>query len=481
MPLRVMGKLIAFQVDWKTMWFSALKSPLTAHDRLERRRLIFADTVSLVTLFAITALLAVLTNYLYQSYASHQVALANRWLERGEQALRDGKPQVAIDALSSALAYSPSQRSTEIKLAEALAAAGRVQEATVYFNALLESEQGNGLINLQLARLAARQGNPNEAISDYQKAIYGNWEGDGYVRRREVRLELINYLTEHQLFDQARSELLVASGNAPEEDISIQLDIARRMEQAQDPGDALHLYKMLLRHHGTLREALEGAGNTAFQLGRYAEAKRYLARSVDNAGADEEPNPEVEQSRERLNEATRLLLLYPSSRLSTREQNVRILADRKLAMARLAQCTRDNPLALGTNSAEPATPAAAAKSHSGSLNGSQDGPQDKSITSLANPLKNFASRFSRHPADNTDNQKAAPSATALLQGLADRWKELPSKILLPDLDSNPDLAQTQLQLIYDTELVTQQVCGEPGGDDALLLKIAQAPNQVEQE
>jgi tetratricopeptide (TPR) repeat protein len=458
------------------MWFSPPKSPLTAHDRIERRRLIFADSASLVTLFAITALLAVLTNYLYQSYASHQVALANRWLERGEQALRDGKPQEAIDALSSALAYSPSQRSTEIKLAEALAAAGRIQEATVYFNALLESQQGNGLINLQLARLAGRQGNLNEAISDYQKAIYGNWEGDGYVRRREVRLELINYLIEHQLFDQARSELLVASGNAPEEDIGIQLDIARRMQQAQDPGDALHLYKMLLRHHGTLREALEGAGNTAFQLGRYAEAKRYLARSVESAGTDEEPNLQVEQSRERLNEATRLLLVYPSSRLSAHQQNVRILADRKLAMARLAQCTRDNPLPLATDSGEPATPGAPV-----SENGSQGGSHDKTITSLSNPLKNFASRFSRHPADNTPNQKAAPSATALLQGLADRWKELPPQILLPDLDSNPDLAQTQLQLIYDTELITQQVCGEPGGDDALLLKIAQAPNQVEQE
>ena len=91
------------------MSFFALKSPLTASDRIERRRLIFADTLSLVTLFAITALLAVLTNYLYQSYASHQVELANRWLERGEQAMRDGKPQAAIDALSSALAFAPSR------------------------------------------------------------------------------------------------------------------------------------------------------------------------------------------------------------------------------------------------------------------------------------------------------------------------------------------------------------------------------------
>jgi len=86
---------------------------------------------------------------------------------------------------------------TTIKLAEALASAGRIQEATVYFNALLESQQGSGVINLQLARLAARQGNQSQAIEDFQKAIYGNWEGDGYVRRREVRFELINYLIAH--------------------------------------------------------------------------------------------------------------------------------------------------------------------------------------------------------------------------------------------------------------------------------------------
>ena len=98
------------------MSFFALKSPLTASDRIERRRLIFADTLSLVTLFAVTALLAVMTNYLYQSYASHQVSLAARWLQRGDQALRDHKPQAAIDALSSALAYAPNDRSTAIKL-----------------------------------------------------------------------------------------------------------------------------------------------------------------------------------------------------------------------------------------------------------------------------------------------------------------------------------------------------------------------------
>jgi Flp pilus assembly protein TadD len=442
------------------MSFFALKTPLSAADRIERRRLIFADTLSLVTLFAITALLAVLTNYLYQSYASHQVSLAARWLQRGDQALRDNKPQAAIDALSSALAYAPNDRSTAIKLAEALASAGRVQEATVYFNALLESQQGSGVINLQLARLAARQGNEGQAIEDFQKAIYGNWEGDGYVRRREVRFELINYLIAHHRLDQARSELLVASGNAPVDDISVQLEIARNMEQAQDPSDAFHVYRTILHHHPSLREALDGAGRTAFKLGRYLEAKRYLARALElpatEADSDESAVAALQKSRDQLSEASRILAMYPSSRLKPAERDARILTARKLAIARLTSC-------VNAKAAAPATPSAA--------------PAPK-VSS--NPLQSLASRFTRQPSKPAGNQ-AGPPAVDPLQGLLERWQKLPPKVSSTELAKDPELAETEIQLIYDTELVTQQVCGVPTGDDALLLKIAQAPNQVEEE
>jgi tetratricopeptide (TPR) repeat protein len=447
------------------MSFFAVKSPLTASDRIERRRLIFADGLALITLFATTALLAVLTNYLYQSYASHQVELAGRWLERGQQAMRDGKPKAAIDALSSALAYAPGQRTIQIQLAEALASAGRLQEASVYFNALLETQQGDGLINLQLARIAARQGNVDQAIEDYQRAIYGSWEGDGYVRRRSVRLELINYLVSKQRLDQARNELLVASGNAPEDDITVQLDIARTMEQAQDPSDALNLYKKILRHHASLREALEGAGRTAFQLGHYLQAKRYLAHALEGPGVDQEAPAAIEQNRDRLAEATRLLQLYPSSRVGLSERSIRILEDRKLAMARLAECTQDKAAAKGSTVDTPAAP--------------QSQP---SSTPKSNPLANLASHFSRH---TTAPAQSLPAAAAPpvdpLQALAERWRQLPAKVSVTTLEKDPELAQTQIQLIYDTEIVTQAVCGAPSGDDALLLRIAQTPNQVEQE
>jgi tetratricopeptide (TPR) repeat protein len=441
------------------MSFFALKSPLSASDRIERRRLIFADSLALITLFAVTALLAVSTNYLYQSYASHQTKLADRWLQRGEQAMRAGKPQAAIDALSSALAFDPNQRNTQIKLAQALASAGRVQEATVYFNSLLESQQGSGVINLQLARLAVRQGDQVQAIDDYQRAIYGNWEGDGYVRRREVRFELIKYLIDRQQLDRARTELLVASGNAPEDDISVQLEIARLMELAQDPSDALHLYKTILRRHPSLREALEGAGSTAFQLGRYLEAKHYLSHALEGPAVDKEPAAAITTSRDNLNEATRLLALYPSSGLPANVRMARILTDRKLAMARLAECTRDRIAGRANDSPQPA----------------------ETAVKSSNPLQSFASRFSRHPAPAPPKPPANAAPIDPLVPVTQRWQQLPVRISASELEKDPELTQALIQLIYDTELVTQQVCGAPGGDDALLLRIAQAPNQVEEE
>lgn len=255
----------------------AHKSTLNPDERIQRRRLIVSDTISLTSLFVITAVLAVLTNAFYKSYATHQAALARRWLARGELDLRNGKPEAAVDALHSALIYAPDQRNIEIELASALASAGRIPEATSYFNTLAESEPGNGVINLQLARLAARQGNVTQAVEYYHRAIYGDWAGNGYVRRREVRMELVNFLISRQLYADAGDELLLSAGNAPDTDTGFLLQVADAMERAFDPADAFHIYKTILQHPPVSLAALEGAGRTAFQLGRYIEAKQYLS------------------------------------------------------------------------------------------------------------------------------------------------------------------------------------------------------------
>src|ERR1700740_2299161 len=135
-----------------------LRTGLTPEERQLRQKLILRDKAALMSLFAIAIILFFITLFLFHSFSVHRQELAQRWLTRGEKALQANQPLAAIDALRSALAYAPDNENLEIEWAEALAAAGRTEEAVSYFNTLLESHPGNGMINLQLARLGAKQG-----------------------------------------------------------------------------------------------------------------------------------------------------------------------------------------------------------------------------------------------------------------------------------------------------------------------------------
>lgn len=68
-----------------------------------------------------------------------------------------------------------------------------------------------------------------------------------------------------------------------------------------------------------------------------------------------------------------------------------------------------------------------------------------------------------------------------LQRLGERWQ---SKEAIADrtrLQNDPALQDDLIRLVYDTEVRTNQVCGAPAGDDALLLLMATSQKAVEQQ
>ena len=388
-----------------------LRTPLSPEERVEKRKLILRDTVALATILVITAVLAILTYFLFASFTHHREVLAQRWKANGERAMRLGKPANAVQALRSALDYAPERRDIEIELAMALAADNRPLEATAYFNSLLETQPGNGLIHLQLARLAARDNKPADAEEHYQRALDGTWEGDGYVRRREVRLELARYLISRKNYPRAQAELRTAAGNAPK-DPDLQMKIAGIMEQAQDPADALAIYRDQTRLRGAPLEAFEGAGRTAYALGHITVAREALLRAIRHRDFSDQPDSEQQTIRQMYANSNRILDLYPDPDLTVRARAGRIQTNAKTARARLTAC-------------------------------------------LANP-----------------------SAAAKLAPLQAQWQQLPP-LTLRALERNPQLEQTTMALVYSTEKQTAQVCGAPTGDDAILLKLAQAPQAVQ--
>jgi len=180
-----------------------------------RRKLFLRDSLTFFVLTLATIVLFVLTLLLFRSFTTHRADLAIRWAARGETALKQGHPDQAVPALRTALIYAPETRSYQMMLAQALGNSGHAEEATNYFLNLWEAQPGDGVINLQLARLARQRGASEEAIRYYRAAIFGNWGGEGVERRREARLELANYLIDQGNLTMAQTELLIAASNAP--------------------------------------------------------------------------------------------------------------------------------------------------------------------------------------------------------------------------------------------------------------------------
>jgi tetratricopeptide (TPR) repeat protein len=382
-----------------------------------KRRLILRDALTFLSLTLITAILFAVTLFLFHTFATHRQELAQRWAARGQAAIASGHPDQAIVALRTALSHAPGERSYELLLAQALGDAGHTEEAYNYFLGLWETQPGDGVINLSLARLAAKKNDMQSAINYYRAAIYGTWEGDGIVRRRDLRLELSRYLIAHHDLSSARTELLVAGGNAPE-DTGLALTLAHLLEQASAPRDALNFYEKVLAREPNNEQALEAAGRLEYGFGHFEEAHRLLERAKhehDTSALNQAWSPDLQTM---LDAAKQILSIEPSKKLPATDRVNRILRARDLARKRFDDCT---------------------------------------------------ARVS-----------AANAASSPLQNLAARWmtsKE--ATINRPALLNDTSEQDAVMKLVYDTETQASQICGAPTGDDALLLMLAKSPKPVE--
>ncbi len=300
--------------------------------------MILRDSLTFLSLTLLTVALFSVTLLLFRSFVSHRTDLGKRWSDRGRAALASGHPELAIDSLRTALSYAPGEHAYELLLAQALARAGHTEEAYNYFSGLWDAEPGSGLINLQLARLAAEKKEEQTAVNFYRASIYGTWEGDGVTRRRDVRLELARYLLQHGDRSAARVELLVAEGNA-DNDPALDTELGRLFEQAGDRAEALDAYLKASQADPKSAAPLEAAGQLSFGMGQFAAAQHLLQQAyrIDaNSGRHLDQQSGL---RDTLRRTDRILELLPSRRLAPEERVRRILALRNLAKNRLDACT----------------------------------------------------------------------------------------------------------------------------------------------
>ncbi len=292
-------------------------------------------TLALLTVLAIIMFGAVAG--LSRLYNQQQDSLAVRWSSRGTADLQAKRYGAAVIDFRTALLYSRDNYSYQLNLAEALIGESRIDEAYAYLANLWDRQPENGLVNLELARIAAGRGQTNSALRYYNNAIYAVWPGDQDVERLNTRLELINYLLHINNKAQADSELIAMAANLGMDPDKHTL-AGQLFLRAQDDQRALEQFRLALRSDRHKTEAMAGAGEAAFNLQQYRLAERYL-RAAFNAGD--------KASRTKMRIAELVLEMDPFRPQVTVANRNRIVIDAYAAAgARLKTCGAPGPTAL---------------------------------------------------------------------------------------------------------------------------------------
>jgi Tfp pilus assembly protein PilF len=281
--------------------------------------------LSLLACIAAGAFLVTRTIAAADERLRHQQAAA--WFDVAQEKLRAGRIDDALIGLRRAVVKHRDNRPYRLALTRALLASGRDEEARRLLLALRDAQPEDPDTNLQLARLEARSGDGDAARRYYQNALAALWRSDQVERRQLLRLELIDLLLARDERARALSELLVLAANLPE-NAAAWVPVGRRFLDAGDPRRALDHFTRALRAEPGNRDALAGAGESAFALGDYVRAQRYFgAIGGDERVAD-------------LREVTRLVLTGDplAPRLGATERRRRLIAAFEQATGRLESC-----------------------------------------------------------------------------------------------------------------------------------------------
>ena len=156
-------------------------------------------------------------------------------------------------------------------------------------------------------------------------------------RRRQVRLELCQFLLKQGATAQAQSELIALAAVLPQ-DAALHTKVAGLFQKAGDYDHALEEYRNALEIDRHENSALVGAGEVAFETADYRTAASYLERAVRAGAADE-------HDKELLETARLIRSLDPMSpRLSRAETDRRTLSAFETATARLDDCLKAHGL-----------------------------------------------------------------------------------------------------------------------------------------
>jgi tetratricopeptide (TPR) repeat protein len=311
---------------------------------MEEIRLHFRQQPVMLALLALLAVISfVAVTGLSRAYHAQRDSLGERWFTRGVVDLNARKYDSAVTEFRSALLYSRDNYTYQLNLAEALIGLKRTGEAAAYLANLWERQPEDGVVNLELARIAVQKAQTEQALRYYHNAIYAVWPSDQEGKRRETRLELIEFLLNTGAKAQTQSELIALQEDLGDNPLQ-QERVGDLFLGVQDYERALAAYRQSLKLDRDNRAVLAGAGFAAFQLGRYSLAQRYLETAI--AG-----DPNDRRSADLLKMTEEVLEMDPFRRQLSAAQRAKIVVSAfTTAGERLRACGAARGIALPTES-----------------------------------------------------------------------------------------------------------------------------------
>jgi tetratricopeptide (TPR) repeat protein len=326
-------------MSWGTSWLGRRFSKLS-----------FARTFSL-TLAAI-AVVASADVFLAKAERAANQQEAARFFANGQKLLRQGENAQAVEQFRSALSLDRDNPDDQLALGQALFAAGRLDDARAALDvvlgndALLEKNSFSGPGNLAMARVLVKQGDVNQAIFYYHRAIYGEWKENAGSDPVAVRLELASLLSSQiskaqnleaqKLKESLLAELLPLEDEAPN-DPATRKQLGWWFLAAGSPNRAANVFRMVLHQQPGDAEAYAGMGQAEFAEGNYGVARADFQMAVRLKPGDRD-------SENRLEECERVLELNPrQAGLSAQQETARSRKLLEAVLDDLRQCIGPSP------------------------------------------------------------------------------------------------------------------------------------------
>ena len=301
-------------------------------------------TESLVLVFVALGGLFAFTDSATSAYRGERLRRADAHYRNAEQLARSGHAKEAVEEYRAALSYSPSSSRYQLALALSLMELNRLNEAETHLLQLRESDPDNAVIDLQLARISARQGKIDDAVMEYHRAIYGLWPSDATKNRLQARFELVDLLTRTGQSRAALAELLVLADEAPG-NVDVQMKVAKLLLQHGVPERAKEIFAGLLAKDPHSVQAVLGEADAAFAEGNYADAEAGFRRAL-------RLDPSNPDARQRLTETTEIRSFDPTLvSLSASERYERSRDLIQQALQSLESCASGRGLPSGTDAA----------------------------------------------------------------------------------------------------------------------------------